>query len=1543
MNKKARSGIANPRQSRLPKGERLSAAALRLALFSSVAAGSLMLAGPAALANDCLLDGTTVTCTGDVSSGIYLTDPAITLNVYDVTTDINPADISGINLQTTDYIHANVQLGEHKIDVDWSDDDGHVASGIVLNAAADDKSADLVFQGAIQSGQGYGILLDGWAGSSVDSTGDITAKLDAINVHSAFSGKADVTSNGTLISTDGYGVRADGIGSVVVDLSGSVSSHLDGVKATATGDGDDATVVVKGDAAIESSDGYGIYADSSYHSVVVNYNGNVTGALGGIYAMAHGESSDAAVTVTSYGDITSSGGVGIMADSSYHSASVYSSGSIEAEGDGINVRTHGTDSDASTTITQIGNVTSHSGSAIVAASDEHSASIDSNGTINAYVDGLVAKTHGDNYDSSTTIKSVGDITATTGYGIYALSDFHSAKVESTGVVEAENDGIYVVTHGSSYDANSTVEQNGNVTSHSGSGIVAVSDFESASIDVSGNINAYVDGLVAKSHGEDSTSTSIIKSSGDIAATTGFGIYALSDFNSASVDSDGTIEAQLDGIHVTTHGANYDASSIVKQVGNVTSYGGSGIVSESDFHSATITVNGDIVADKDGLVALAHGTDNDASALITSVGNVTATNGYGIYAKSDNHAASVDSDGDVESSDDAISVIATGNNYDASALLTSLGNITSHNGRGLVATSDNYAAIVKSDGDVTSDGDGIVAISTGTDYTASAEVQQVGDVNSTNGYGIYVLSAAQSATVTLTGDVESAKDAIFAKSTGNGSSASVHVKVSGDLTSHEGYGIYALSARQGVTLDVTGDIYSQLDAVYAKATGTDVASAVHLTLAGDLTSDAGYGINATSANHGVDIHSTGDINSHLTGVYARSTGDNEDASVLLTLTGDITSDTGLGIYAESTNRGVVITSTGDIVAQTGGITAKSTGSVASSSVHVTHSGTIEVANGSGIYGYASNREVSISQTGDVTGGDYGLYAKSEGSSVDITLEDGTISAANIAAVMMDSITGNSFINRGTIEGGDALAISAKGWGGTTIKNYGTLTGDIEVDDVWGGLVNYGDALYNISKLSFENGGLLTNYGTLSPGGDGHVEVASIKGSLLNQDGTLVIDIDGDSSDRIDVSGTASVNGFVQLNFEDIKGQKSYTILTSAGLLDQDLQLTLVKTLLNQDSTISYVDGTDVVVDLKISYALNGVYDTNKPLSEVLEKAYEDGNTGLGVILAQLANLGTIEEYNAALDQLAGENYTQDTSSIRLANTAFTDRLFSCKVQDGAYMYSAEGECGWFSMAAGSFDRSSDIAGFDYSQDSQQIALGGQIALDADWRLGGAFGFTQYQGSNGLGATKDGAQYEAGGVLKYDHEGTVLSTAVSLGTMTADSVRHVDFGGLDEVLTGRATGSFGSLRFQASHTFDYGDFYLKPMADLNFTQVHQDEFVEQGGDAALDIEAHNQLITTLDPSLEIGGQVKVSETAVLRPYVRAGISVISGGDGEMTASFVEGEGSTFTISNSDDKLLGKVSAGADLLGLGEANFRLYYEGSFGETTKRQTVGLKIGMPF
>src|SRR6201999_3136443 len=100
--------------------------------------------------------------------------------------------------------------------------------------------------------------------------------------------------------------------------------------------------------------------------------------------------------------------------------------------------------------------------------------------------------------------------------------------------------------------------------------------------------------------------------------------------------------------------------------------------------------------------------------------------------------------------------------------------------------------------------------------------------------------------------------------------------------------------------------------------------------------------------------------------------------------------------------------------------------------------------------------------------------------------------------------------------------------------------------------------------------------------------------------------------------------------------------------------------------------------------------------------------------------------------------------------FAGKLLSCRVEDGAYAFNAEGECAWISTAHGTIDRTqtADLYGFDQTSDNLSIGL--QKSLGGDWSLGFGLGHTASDATNTAGASVSGDQMEGGVVLKYDHE-------------------------------------------------------------------------------------------------------------------------------------------------------------------------------------------------
>lgn len=1119
-----------------------------------------------------------------------------------------------------------------------------------------------------------------------------------------------------------------------------------------------------------------------------------------------------------------------------------------------------------------------------------------------------------------------------------ITVFSNTGEYSINVTGEDGNGIHITTYGEDTSAN--LEHFGNISVESGSGVIVESLAGSAST-TTGNIEAKGDAIRVKSAESGRANAT---HTGDLQSSEGYGIIAIG-IGSVEVSLTGNINSALDGINASSSGEGTESTVTVDANGNITSSAGVGIHAESAFHAVGVEYSGDIDASQGGIVVLATGDNSDATAVLEHDGQIISSAGGGIHVESAFHAASVDSDGRIDVHGDGVVVISTGSASDASVTVDRIGDIVSAEGSGIVATSAYHSAKVESHGNIEAHVDGITVTSTGEGEDATATIVQNGDVRATTGRGLAANSANRNASIDSTGAITAGGDGIQAISTGAGSDASALVKQNGNVTSTGGNGIYVLSANAAASVLSEGDIEALYDGIFAKSTGDSEDATAKVKHQGNITSSGGYGISVESSRQGVTVDSSGTIQAKLDGIHAVSTGSSEASTALVTHSGDVTSTDGTAIYASATNEGVTIKSTGNLSGKTGGIYASSTGDTESATVRVANEGDIATVTGSGIYAYSSGKEVVIHQDGDVSGGDYGIRAISESERVSLTLHGGTISGASLSAVSLQSITGSAFDNYGTIDGGAGLAVQSFGYGGTTISNYGTLIGDIEIDDGNSAVLNYADGVYELGSLEFLGGGTLFNYGKLSPGGDGAISTASITGEFLQgADGTMLIDLDGTTSDRIDVSGTASLAGTVQLNFVDVTNANlSRTILTSSGLTGADLDLLAGVAAFN--SYIDYVDGTDVVVNVNFEFAPEGLGQTGSDIASALNSAYKssDGGGELGPVLAGLANLRTIEEYDTALTQLSPEIYGENSGATQSANITFADRLLSCRVQGGAYAFNAEGECAWFSVAASRLDRDATDTSLAYSQDSATYSFGTQQAIDADWRLGVGFAYTQSEGQNSEGASSSRGQVQAGAILKYDHEATVLAASVTAGYSGTETVRMMDFGGYQGQVTGYSPSALLAGRLHASYTHDMGGMYIKPLAELNVMQIETAAYSETGGAAALSIEGSSQTIASLDPALEIGGEVPLGEQAVVRPYLRAGVSGVVGGDHKTVASFVEGDGTTFSIMSENDKVLGKIGAGADVLGFGDMVLRLYYEGSFSETSTQHGAGLKFSSNF
>ena len=207
-------------------------------------------------------------------------------------------------------------------------------------------------------------------------------------------------------------------------------------------------------------------------------------------------------------------------------------------------------------------------------------------------------------------------------------------------------------------------------------------------------------------------------------------------------------------------------------------------------------------------------------------------------------------------------------------------------------------------------------------------------------------------------------------------------------------------------------------------------------------------------------------------------------------------------------------------------------------------------------------MTVTSTGNITAagnGAIGIFAGSNSGPITITINSGTVSGGSgqpggPAASLLSGGTNNTLTNMGTLTALSGLAIVGKrlrgDTGNNTVNNSGTVIGNVILGSGTNAFNNMAGGFFNAgATVDLGAGNVLTNAGTLSPGGAGVIQTTALTGNLVQSaTGRLLTDINiaGATSDRINVSGTANLAGAVQLQVPNVTfGPWQQTVLSAAG--------------------------------------------------------------------------------------------------------------------------------------------------------------------------------------------------------------------------------------------------------------------------------------------------------------------------------------------------------------------------------------------------------------
>jgi hypothetical protein len=734
------------------------------------------------------------------------------------------------------------------------------------------------------------------------------------------------------------------------------------------------------------------------------------------------------------------------------------------------------------------------------------------------------------------------------------------------------------------------------------------------------------------------------------------------------------------------------------------------------------------------------------------------------------------------------------------------------------------------------------------------------------------------------------------------------------------GIFALSSGGAVTITSIGDI----------ATSGEEAFGIRAFAPGDIV--------ITSASN---ISTTGVMG---VGIFAETTG-----ATIVTSSGNILTfgERAAGIAAAGEG-GTAVISTGNITTygdDAPGITVLSDGDVAvASSGNITTTGD----DSDGINAISANGMAAVVNSGDISAtgsGSAGIYVA--GYSGTLVMNTGSVTGGPCCAgVMMTSANTNTLLNWGSITAdGAGDAIDASGLN-NVVENFGTVTGNVLLFGATSQFINHAGALFNTGANV--DAGFVSNDGTIAPGGRGTIETTALGDSLTQSaPGVLAIDVGGSTSDLIEVSAFADLAGKVAVTLTSLPttAVQSYLILQAlSGVTDNGLGLIASPAL---HATLTFPNATDLVLGIAVDFTVDGLNPNQRAIATNLDQILFAGVGTLGPALLGLLNVGSIDDFKNALNQLSPEIYSDAEIAALYSSLAFSNSLLSCKVNgtDTASII-REGQCLWAGASARFIDSGTTSDQIGFNEVAGLFTAGAQVALDDVWRLGAAAGYQSSTLQTATGAQSEGSLAQAGVSLKYNPGPLLLAGALTGGGAWYDTTRPMAFGGFTGLAEGDQDLGIFSASLRAAYVLGTPHLYFKTILDANLTHLELGGFTESGGNgAALTVDGAGHTVFSLAPTLEAGTEWWVGNGTLVRPLIRAGAIWYEGADFATTASFAGAPvGVTpFTINTDIDEVMGLIGAGVEVINGGDAVLRLSYDGQLGADTQIHSVGIKGSSKF
>lgn len=573
---------------------------------------------------------------------------------------------------------------------------------------------------------------------------------------------------------------------------------------------------------------------------------------------------------------------------------------------------------------------------------------------------------------------------------------------------------------------------------------------------------------------------------------------------------------------------------------------------------------------------------------------------------------------------------------------------------------------------------------------------------------------------------------------------------------------------------------------------------------------------------------------------------------------------------------------------------------------------------------------------------------------------------------------------------ALAMSSlSGTGGGVNLNTGELIVDQVVTTDYagvisgsGGLTKLGSGRLSLSGDNTYTGKTIVGGGTLAVNGslasevlvgpDGSLEgTGAVNANVLNEGvvapgnsiGTLAVngsysqsaegvlrlesDFAAGKIDRLEITGDASLAGKLQVSAASLLPRIALPFLSAGGSLSQSLSVDSALF----DFEITGTSGALSIAANSAHFADPGMALTGqqKASANHLQEIWNVGGGTFGTlfgVLGFLADTAPASYASALSDLTPGASGAASAASVSAAQDHL-GMLMSCPVFAPGTSLLVETSCAWSQGSAQVMDQQVESGAAGFQTSTYALQAGAQYEVRPDWFVGFAGGYDRsFTRSDDDRAKADGDTLHAGLSVKHQTGGWLFAGAMSGSYGWYGNSRSIRIPGLTATAkSDQDIYTFGT-RARAAYTFAMAPFYVRPLVDLDLIYSHAGGYREAGaGVLDLQVSSRDQWSFHATPALEVGTQVSLGETVVLRAFAGAGVSFGSADTWETHARLISAPAGTGTFQ-SDMPLpgtTGRIYAGVDIASGNGFSLRTQYSGGFSDSTSSHSGTLRLSYRF